>query len=419
VATYAGHSFDGFATLGVNWLGVLGEDAWMLYTRAGLHLARGVDGLVQQDLDLDVQPLRTASLAVGGGALHVGVDVYPCPTCEYKALYRRYSGAGVLQISEEVAASSGYGNNVMMWSQGAPWLAYLVPQAWGQVVRRTGADAWTETELFNVSNPWSFHVAIDDEGQRLAMRRGYDENSGIDLQISTGNVALCQTGCAGTPCATPCTDPMLAKAPDGTIYALFVHAGMITLQEVEYQWYGLPEEVVEGQAPHASFTADSRPVVSYVKDGDELWVATKQGMEWVTEPVTGVTLAGAAFDTRTGVGVDSLGRFHLGAVQTLPTGTSEVQQELTYVMHCSVAGGACVPDCAGKQCGSDGCGGSCGACGASATCTASQCVAATCGADPARTCQGHCGAKGVGGCWCDAACVDYGNCCPDHGACCP
>jgi hypothetical protein len=419
VATYTGTIWDGFVVLPVNWLGVLADDAWMLYTADDLHLARGTDGLVQEDLDLGVQPLRSASLAVGGGALHVGFDVLPCYTCEYKAQYRRYSNGGILQVSEEVATASSYGMNVMMWSQGAPWLAYLTPQAFGQVARRTGDGAWTDEVLFYVSNPWNFHVAIDDEGQRLALQGAYDDYSGIDLQASTSNIPLCETGCVQSPCATPCTDPMLGKAPDGTLYALFVRAGVINLQEVSYEWYGLPEEVVEGQVPNLSFTADSRPVISYVKGGTELWVATRQGTAWVTERVAGLTMPGATYAKRTGVGVDSLGRYHLGAVQFLDKGEGQSEQELTYVLFCSAAGGACVPDCAGKQCGNDGCGGSCGACGAGATCTAAQCVAATCGANPTKTCQGFCGGKADGGCWCDAACVDFGNCCPDHEACCP
>jgi len=32
----------------------------------------------------------------------------------------------------------------------------------------------------------------------------------------------------------------------------------------------------------------------------------------------------------------------------------------------------------------------------------------------AKTCQGKCGGQGVGGCWCDAACKNYGDCCPDY-----
>jgi len=30
------------------------------------------------------------------------------------------------------------------------------------------------------------------------------------------------------------------------------------------------------------------------------------------------------------------------------------------------------------------------------------------------TCQGKCGGRGVGGCWCDPACKSYGDCCPDY-----
>ena len=31
-----------------------------------------------------------------------------------------------------------------------------------------------------------------------------------------------------------------------------------------------------------------------------------------------------------------------------------------------------------------------------------------------KTCQGKCGGQGVGGCWCDPACSQYGDCCPDY-----
>jgi hypothetical protein len=31
----------------------------------------------------------------------------------------------------------------------------------------------------------------------------------------------------------------------------------------------------------------------------------------------------------------------------------------------------------------------------------------------AATCEGFCGAQAEAGCWCDALCLDYGDCCPD------
>ena len=36
-----------------------------------------------------------------------------------------------------------------------------------------------------------------------------------------------------------------------------------------------------------------------------------------------------------------------------------------------------------------------------------------------KTCQGHCGGQGVGGCYCDSACHDFGDCCPDKCDFCP
>jgi len=33
--------------------------------------------------------------------------------------------------------------------------------------------------------------------------------------------------------------------------------------------------------------------------------------------------------------------------------------------------------------------------------------------DLSASCQGYCGGQGVGGCWCDESCWDYGDCCPD------
>lgn len=75
----------------------------------------------------------------------------------------------------------------------------------------------------------------------------------------------------------------------------------------------------------------------------------------------------------------------------------------------------CVPDCAGKVCGDDGCGDSCGTCPGGATCNAGgQCVTQT---DP-NSCVGNCGDQAPGGCYCDEACVNYGDCCTDKVAAC-
>lgn len=68
----------------------------------------------------------------------------------------------------------------------------------------------------------------------------------------------------------------------------------------------------------------------------------------------------------------------------------------------------CTPSCSGKSCGSDGCGGSCGTCKSGAECSSGSCVA------PAgKSCLSHCGYQTVGGCWCDAGCVQRGDCCVD------
>ncbi len=39
-------------------------------------------------------------------------------------------------------------------------------------------------------------------------------------------------------------------------------------------------------------------------------------------------------------------------------------------------------------------------------------------ADPDASCVGHCGGQAPAGCWCDAACVDYGDCCADKATAC-
>ncbi len=68
----------------------------------------------------------------------------------------------------------------------------------------------------------------------------------------------------------------------------------------------------------------------------------------------------------------------------------------------------CTPNCSGKSCGNDGCGGTCGTCKVGAACSSGSCVA------PAgKTCVSHCGYQTVGGCWCDAGCVQRGDCCID------
>lgn len=63
----------------------------------------------------------------------------------------------------------------------------------------------------------------------------------------------------------------------------------------------------------------------------------------------------------------------------------------------------------------DGCGGSldCGTCNTGYTCSAGQCEQDP----PADSCAGLCGgASASGNCYCDAACVGYGDCCGDYQA---
>ncbi|MBM4353862.1 MAG: hypothetical protein FJ109_08710, partial [Deltaproteobacteria bacterium] len=66
---------------------------------------------------------------------------------------------------------------------------------------------------------------------------------------------------------------------------------------------------------------------------------------------------------------------------------------------------ACKPKCAGKECGGDGCGGECGTCPQDAECVSGVCKK--------QSCFDACGGQSVFDCWCDAACMQYGDCCPD------
>ncbi|NOZ87938.1 MAG: LamG domain-containing protein [Deltaproteobacteria bacterium] len=67
----------------------------------------------------------------------------------------------------------------------------------------------------------------------------------------------------------------------------------------------------------------------------------------------------------------------------------------------------CIPDCNGKECGDDGCGGSCGTCagGEGLVCHDGTCMP--------PTCEGLCGGRSDGDCWCDPGCLDKRDCCPD------
>ncbi|MFZ4578250.1 MAG: SMP-30/gluconolactonase/LRE family protein [Myxococcota bacterium] len=68
----------------------------------------------------------------------------------------------------------------------------------------------------------------------------------------------------------------------------------------------------------------------------------------------------------------------------------------------------CVPDCEGMACGSDGCGGECGQCDKGLICIGNACMtgvcAGQCGGGPVKNESGQ-------DCYCDDACVDYGDCC--------
>lgn len=76
--------------------------------------------------------------------------------------------------------------------------------------------------------------------------------------------------------------------------------------------------------------------------------------------------------------------------------------------------GACVPcqpQCEGVECGSDGCGGECGQCSGAELCIDGACLESSC--------QGSCGGQSAFGCFCDSACLDYGDCCADLCVACP
>ena len=110
-------------------------------------------------------------------------------------------------------------------------------------------------------------------------------------------------------------------------------------------------------------------------------------------------------------------------------------------------GQCCVPGCAGKECGSDGCGGDCGDCPGTEVCEAGACIpcqpacdgkecgdngcGGVCGecaegmtcagglCSAVDSCVGNCGGQAEGGCYCDAACMEYGDCCEDFCEACP
>ncbi len=73
----------------------------------------------------------------------------------------------------------------------------------------------------------------------------------------------------------------------------------------------------------------------------------------------------------------------------------------------------------------DSCEGSCGGIApAGCWCDASCVQIGDCCEDYAEECNpvscfGSCGAQAPGDCWCDAACTQYGDCCPDVNAACP
>ncbi len=59
----------------------------------------------------------------------------------------------------------------------------------------------------------------------------------------------------------------------------------------------------------------------------------------------------------------------------------------------------------GWECGFADCGTNCGECGEGFGCVDHMCVA--------QTCADSCGGQGIGGCWCDDSCFNFGDCCPD------
>ncbi|MBI5608003.1 MAG: hypothetical protein HY902_03915 [Deltaproteobacteria bacterium] len=100
-----------------------------------------------------------------------------------------------------------------------------------------------------------------------------------------------------------------------------------------------------------------------------------------------------------------------------------------YATYCT-----CTPSCTGKKCGPDGCGGNCGVCPTGSQCDngTGQCqvtpkcgngvcesseTATTCSSDcKTHPCDGFCGKQNTAlGCWCDAECMNGGDCCTAAG----
>jgi len=393
----ADSSYGGFGGMSNRWLEVLGDDAWFLFTASGYYsttlLIRASDGMVQDTYSPSIAPIGSTALIAADGKLHIALagTWYSGGIGTHKALYYQYSTAGA-ELTEEVVADvtnlGGQGCG-LDWAQGGPWLAYVTYDDGTWAAKRTGANSWVPTDTLPVSDEYNFQFVVDGQGQfHTAERVGYWDDADIVAYGPGGSQTLCDTGCSSTTCATPCYRPILRRAPDGTLHVVYDRAGSIQYRKRGSSSFGAAEPVDTGDSPGLGFTPDGRPVISYVKADTELWVATRKGSSWVTEQVSVIGDPDATYEWATGVVVDQSGRYHLGVVVRHTDGYYDTSQSLRYVMFCSHAGGGQVEP-----------------------------PLSSCGADPSKTCSGGCGGQGVG-CWCDAACVDYGNCCPDYQACC-
>ena len=415
----------GFQMSWKNWLAMLDNSAYLLFGHRGYyetkyHLVRCTDGAEKNDWTPGLPDTGNNTITSGGGKLHLGTaGIHNTGGVgTHKVQYYRFTASGTMDKHDVIGSCSNISGQpaVVSWAQNTAWIAYWQwkdTDSQYETVTKLGSDQWEYTGTYFADDDYGTQFVVDELGK---WHTAY-----IDSPWDDKNVYYqVQDGSAFTLCSNnDCGSPALRIGPGGDLHVVYSESGQVKYRKKSGASWGSPQTVDTGFGGNLAFGPGGNPVVSYARTEKELWVAVAgAGGGWTTDKIYTVPEA-LEFLSGTAVGVDGIGRIHIGMRTSTTDGYYAKDQLIYYVMFCPQGDSTCVPDCAGLVCGNDGCGGLCGTCGAGEECVDGQCDAnAGCGPAGSYSCMGQCGGN-AGGCYCDTACTGAGDCCADYLACCP
>ena len=330
-----------------NWLAMLDDQAYLYFSPGSqdgkTQLVRCDNNQVKSTYEPPLPTMGSNSIITGAdGKLHIaacGKD--PATQSNYvKVHYYRFGANGVQEEHDVIAGAAHLWGQpcVISYAEGTPWVAHwTASEGEKKLVKMDAYGDWDQEGTLDAYDDYGYQVVVDEDGAaHLAFRNTIWDYASVYYRKDDGSATkLCDSGCESyESCSTGCSSPAMKKAPDGTIHVVYSRGGTIYYRRLNGSSWSYKETIDVGSGANIAFMPDMRPVVAYIRDGKELWVATRREGEWQSEKLYWTAATGASF-SYAAIGVDSSGRYHLGlrSRRPHPDGLDDYVA-VSYLMRC-------------------------------------------------------------------------------------